>query len=82
MNNKNLKGNKQVVRHATFFVPTIKNKFNEVYWKELLDLARAYLPNAKSKRRQASSSCSGSGSGSGDAEDSLYDPNNIFIMEF
>ena len=38
-NNKNLKGNKQVVWRATFFVPTIKNKFDEAYWTELLDLA-------------------------------------------
>ena len=80
--NSNLKGNKQVVRRATFFVPTIKYKFDEAYWNELLELARAYLPDAKSKRRRASSSGSGSGSGSANADDTLYDPDNNSVMEF
>lgn len=76
----NPKGTKQLIRRATFFVQTIKNKFDEGYWSTIIDGARAYLPDAKSKRRRGSSSGSGSGPGPDDDE-SVVDPDADFVME-
>ncbi|KAM6491820.1 hypothetical protein JOM56_012679 [Amanita muscaria] len=39
----------EINRVATFFLNTIKQKFDEKYWEELLDTARAF-PEVKSKR--------------------------------
>ncbi|KAM6489425.1 hypothetical protein JOM56_015142 [Amanita muscaria] len=49
-------------RVATFFVPTIKQKFDEKYWEEILDGARVYASEVKTKRQRASSSVSSPGS--------------------
>ncbi|KAM6496627.1 hypothetical protein JOM56_007100 [Amanita muscaria] len=43
-------------RVATFFVPTIKQKFDEKYWEEILDGARVYASEVNTKRQRASPS--------------------------
>ena len=72
---ENGKNQKQRVRRATFFVPTIQ-KFSEQYWEELIEMAGDYLSEFKSKRKRATSSSS-----SGAAEEDIYDPDAAFVMD-
>ena len=76
MNNKaSPKSNKELVRCGTFFVVTIKNKFDNDHWNKILDTAASYLPEAKPKRRRGASSL-----GLGD-EEIVEDPDGNFVMD-
>ncbi|KAM6499936.1 hypothetical protein JOM56_005444 [Amanita muscaria] len=65
-------------RVATFFVPTIKQKFDEKYWEEILDGARVYASEVKTKRQRASSSGSSVASSS---RIKVNDPHRDFVMD-
>jgi hypothetical protein len=74
---ENGKNQKQLVRRATLYVGTIQ-RFPEQYWEELLDMAREYLTEFKSKRKRATSSSS---SGPAEEETGIYDPDAAFVMD-
>jgi hypothetical protein len=76
---ENGKVQRQRVRRATFFVPTIQ-KFTDAYWQDLIETARDYLSEFKTKRKRASSSAS-SGLGNTVEEGMVYDPHAEFVME-
>jgi hypothetical protein len=69
---------KQRVRRATLFVPTIE-KFSEDYWCDLIKNAREYLVESRSKRQRAISSSS---AGPAADEATVYDPDAALVMEF
>ena len=72
---ENGKAMKQRVRRATLFVQTL-HKFPESYWQDLIEMAREYLTEFKSRRNRATSSAS-----SGAAEEEVYDPDAAFVMD-
>jgi hypothetical protein len=76
---ENRKVQRQRLRRATFFVPTIQ-KFTNAYWQDLIETARDYLSEFKTKRKRASSSAS-SGLVTAVEEETICDPDGAYVMD-